>query len=122
MFQPMMNCTRPGPIRVVVDSVAGAIARLCMKVAAPERDALGDFMTNVLPLLPSVLQVLKPSAPVDLDGPKVQQIKRELAAEEAHLTAVHAEKLARLVADFGPKFDAARAADETDDCPVDDMQ
>jgi len=114
MFQSMPVIPQPpqrGPIGVVADSVAGAIARAFARIGAPKRDAALDFLLGVLPNIPTLIQVLKPSVPVDLDGPAVQQVKRELAAQEAHLAAVTAEKRARLIADFGPKFDAAQNLD-----------
>jgi hypothetical protein len=106
MFHPMLHMR--GPLGVVADAIARGIDRLI----EPKPDPTLQFVTGALPLVPALLQALKPSTPVDLDGPKVKQVRREFAAEEARLQAVFAESRARLVADFGPRFDQARAADE----------
>jgi len=112
MFQPMPEIPQAprGPIGVVADSVAEMIARALGRVAAPTRDPF-DFLLGVLPTIPTLIQLFKPSAPVDMDGPTVQQVKRELAAQEAQLAAEAAAKRARLVADFAARFDVARIWD-----------
>jgi len=114
MFQP--SDTSPqlplrGPIGLVADAVACAVARALGQIGAPKRNDALDFLLGILPNVPTLIQALKPAVPVDLDGPAVQQVKRELAAAEAHIAAVANESRARLIADFGAKFDAARAVD-----------
>lgn len=111
MFHPMLH--KRGPVGVVADALADGIARAVDRLTRPKTDPALDFVTNVLPMVPTLIQALKPCAPLDLDGPKVKQVRREFAAEEAHLQAAFAEKRARLVAEFGPRFDEARASDET---------
>jgi hypothetical protein len=99
---------QPGPFSVIADAIAH-------RLTVPKADPMLQFITGALPALPALLQALKPPTPIDLDGPKVKQVQREYAAEEAHLRASFAEARARLVADFGPRLDQARAADELQD-------
>ena len=96
---------------IIADAIADAITRCVDHLTRPKKDPALQFLTTVLPMVPSIVQALKPPVPVDDDGPKVQQVKRELAAEEAHLRALFAERHARLIADFLPRFQAAHAAD-----------
>jgi hypothetical protein len=100
--------TNRGPLGVVADAIARGLDRL----TTPKADPLLQFITNALPVMPAVIRALQPCASVDLDGPKVKQLRYEFAAEEASLQAAFAEKRARLVAKFGPRFDQARAADD----------
>jgi hypothetical protein len=98
---------------IIADAVADAIHSGVDYLTRPKTDPALQFLTTVLPMVPGIVQALKPPVPVDNDGPTVQQVKRELAAEEAHLRALFAERRARLLADFVPRFEAARAADDT---------
>jgi hypothetical protein len=101
-----------GPFRVVADAIANAISRGVDHLTRPKTDPALQFLASVLPVVPSIVSALRPLPPLDLDGPKVKQVRREFEAEEAHLKALFAEKRARLVADFGPRFDEAHAADD----------
>lgn len=103
---------RRGPLGIIADSIAHGIARGVDRLVGPKSDPMLDFATNVLPLVPTLIQALKPCAPLDLDGPMVKQVQREFAAEEARLHAEYAEKRAALVADFGPRFIEAGASDD----------
>jgi hypothetical protein len=100
--------TNRGPLGVVADAIARGVDRLTKQKADP----LLQFITDALPVMPAVIQALKPCPSVDLDGPKVKQLRYEFAAEEASLKAAFAEKRARLVAKFGSRFDEALAADD----------
>lgn len=106
MFHSML--IKRGALGVVADAVARGVDRLTQ----PKEDPTLQFIMSALPMVPTLLQALKPCAPLDLDGPKVKQVRREFNAEEAHLAAEFAAKRARLVADFGPRFDEARTTDE----------
>ena len=96
---------------IIADAIADAINRGVDHLTRPKNEPTLQFLTTVLPMVPTIVQALRPPIPVDNDGPKVQQVKRELAAEEAHLRALFAERHARLIADFVPRFQAAQATD-----------
>ena len=98
---------------IIADAIADAITRGVDHLTRPRTDPALHFITNVLPHVRSIVDAFRPPVPVDNDGPKVKQVKRELNAEEAHLRALFAEKHACLIADFGPRIEAARAADDT---------
>jgi hypothetical protein len=93
-------------------AVADAISRGVDYLTRPRQDATLSFLSTVVPLLPTMVEAVKASLPADLDGPKVKQVRRELAAEEAHLKTLFAEQQARLVVEFGPRLEEARLADE----------
>lgn len=95
-------------IRTIVESCTRAVDRL----RAPKADPVLQFLLEALPLLPSVVQALKPSVPVDLDGPRVKQVHLDFAAAQARLQADFTANRAQLVADYGPRFVAARASDD----------
>lgn len=97
---------------IVVDALANAVARCVNRIAAPKLEPTLDFVTQVLPIVPALLDALKPRAPLESDGPAMKQARRELAAEEARLHAEHDAHLAAVVANFGPRFIEAAAADD----------
>jgi hypothetical protein len=110
MFYPRMPmCHHRSSFRVVADAIANAISRGVDHLTRPKADPKLQLLAGLVPM---ILDTLRPPRPLDLDGPKVKQVRREFAAEEAHLQALFAEKRARLVADFGPRFDEAQAADD----------
>jgi hypothetical protein len=100
------------PLRIVADAAANGIARVIERWTEPKPDPVTRFFTAASIALPSILQLLKPLQPVDVDGPRVRQVRRKLASEEARLVAEHAERRARLIADFGPRFNDAQAEDD----------
>jgi hypothetical protein len=93
-------------------ALADAISRGADYLTRPRTDPTLSFLSTVLPLVPTMVEAVKSSLPTDLDGPKVKQVRRELAAEEAHLKALFAEQQARLVVEFGPRLEEARLADD----------
>jgi hypothetical protein len=97
---------------IIADAIADAINRSVDHLTRPRTDPALQFLTNVLPMVPGIVQAFKPPVVVDNNGAQVQTVKRELAAEEAHLRALFAERHARLIADFVPRFETARAADD----------
>ena len=99
-------------VDVVGLAVADAISRGVDYLTRPRQDPTLHFLSSVLPLVPTMVEAVKASLPVDLDGPKLKQARRQLAAEEAHLEAIFAEQRARLIVEHGPRIDEARAADE----------
>lgn len=74
-----------------------------------------DLFERFLQLVPSVLSVVqaynKP-AQIIPEGPHMQQVRAEFNAERATFDRELAEKHARLVAAFGPRFIEARKLDE----------
>jgi hypothetical protein len=100
-----------GALHIVADAIAVAIWRGVERVTQPKTDRTFQAVTSLLPAVQSLIHMLKPPVPVDLDGPRVKQLRRELAAHEARLHAKYTERRAWLVADFGPRFDEAHAAD-----------
>jgi hypothetical protein len=104
--------TKKNEVSFIGLAVADAISRGVGYLTRPRTDPTLSFLSTVLPLVPTMVEAVKSLLPVDLDGPKVKQVRRELAAEEAHIKALFAEQHARLVAEFGPRLDEARSADE----------
>ena len=99
-----------GPLRVAADALAQALSRALASVGAPKPDPM-QYLPHLMGFVPALIEVLKP-APAPVDGPMVRQARLEFAAEDARLSAEHAAKRAALVADFGPRFIEAGAADE----------
>jgi hypothetical protein len=121
MYRP--NLSTP---RLVVEQFFTVIHRGVDHLIRPERDSFLDFFDGIGPHLPSIIEslskVMRPPIPMDTDGPNVKQVRQELRAEEAHLDAEHAEKRARLVAEFGPRFDKAQRIDNLDLAIADNMK
>lgn len=101
-----------GPLGVAADALAQALSRALARVGAPKPDPM-QYLPHLMGFVPSLIEVLKP-APAHVDGPMTMQARREFAAEDARLNAEHLAKRAALVADFGPRFIEAGAADEHD--------
>jgi hypothetical protein len=112
MLLHLPGITARNPLHVVGHALAHGVARLIERWTEPKPDPIARFFSSASIALPAITQLLKPPVPLDVDGRNVKQIRRELAAEEARLDAEHAEKRARLIADFGPKFLEAFEADD----------
>jgi hypothetical protein len=112
MLLHLPGITERNPLHVVGHALAHGVARVIERWTDPKPDQIARFFSSASIALPAITQLLKPAVPVDIDGRNVRQVRRELAAEEARLDAEHAEKRARLIADFGPKFLQAYEADD----------
>ena len=119
MRHPNVLFSNPGSTsRLIAEQIFTVIHRGIDHLMQPEHDPMLGFINGIAPTLPSIMQSLKTllyrPMSVDADGPNVKQVRRELAAEEARLETEHAEKRARLVAEFGPRFDKAQRMDDLD--------
>ena len=112
MLLHLPGITEPNPLHIVGHALAHGVARAIERWMEPKTDPFDRFLSTASIVLPAITQLLKPATPLDVDGRNVRQIRRELAAEEARLDAEHAEKRARLIADFGPKLLEAFEADD----------
>lgn len=110
MFQPMMPQPFPyyrGPVRVVADAAAAAIARAFDRIAAPRRNAAAEFLSSLAPYVSMFVDFMQtPTPPVPkVANANVDDIKRQLQAHEIRLNS-----LADLL--FGDILKAAAATDD----------
>ena len=105
----------PGPLRTVVNAAADTLSRILHRMGRDRVEIQAKHMAAVIPVAKSIFEMLRaPEPPRDCGGPKVKQVNRELAAEEASLSAEFTKMRAKLVADFGPRFAKADAEDDAD--------
>jgi hypothetical protein len=97
--------------RVIVDSISSVAHRALDHLLSPQTDPMIEFLTGFVPMIPMLIQTFKPQQPVDSSGPRLKQLQREIAAEDARLSAEHAAKRARMIAKFGPRLDRASELD-----------
>ena len=96
MFKPMYPSFpfQRGPVRVVVDSAAAAIARCLDRIAPPKRSAIVDFMTTIVPQVPLLVELFKPSEGREDRATDTDEIMRQLQAHQIRLDAVTAHLIA----------------------------
>jgi hypothetical protein len=92
MFQPMVHPFpfQRGPVRVVVDAAAAAVARCFDRIAAPKRNALAEFLTTFVPHLSMFVDFMKAPLPQTAiaAGSDTNEIKQQLHAHELRLNSL----------------------------------
>ncbi len=90
----------------IVDRVTG-------RAAAESTERWMGLLMQAIPVIQQIIQ--PPHKHAVAEGERERQVRAEFEAEHAVLEREFAEKHARLVASFGPRFVEARLADRVDE-------
>jgi hypothetical protein len=109
----MSQSENHGPLRLIADAAADAICRVLGRAGRDQSPLQAEKILTLVPMVKTVVDLFRPpQPPADIRGPKLRQVEREFTAEEASLKADFEKARARLLAEFGPRFNQARADDD----------
>jgi hypothetical protein len=89
------------------------VDRLTGRAAAESTERWMGLLMQAIPVVQQMFETRR--SPAAAEGVRERQVRAEFEAEHAVLEREFAEKHARLVASFGPRFVEARLADRGDE-------